>query len=240
MKLLVAYLTVGYPTPKAFLELVKQIESIGVDIVELGIPPWFAKYDGPLIRKSYERVKSLGVDCWALLREARRAVKIPIVVLTYLEEFENTFADLIDRLKSIGVDSLLLPDLLIDYVSSYENYIEMAREIGVTLFTSPSMPDKLIERVSPRSKLFLYYGIRPATGIPIPVDPVVLVKRVRALVRNRLVVGFGLSQNEIVDVLRAGADGIAIGSALIQLIESSGVEAAVKFLKELRGVIDGV
>jgi tryptophan synthase alpha chain len=240
MKLLVAYLTVSYPTPKAFLELVKQIESIGVDIVELGIPPRFAKYDGPLIRKSYEHVKSLGVDCWALLREARRAVKIPIVVLTYLEEFENTFANLIDKLKNIGVDSLLLPDLLIDYVSSYENYLEMAREIGVTLFTSPSMPDKLIERVSPRSKLFLYYGIRPATGIPIPVDPVVLVKRVRALVRNRLVVGFGLSQNEIVDVLRAGADGIAVGSALIRLIESSGVEAAVKFLKELRGVIDGV
>ena len=195
MKLLVAYLTVGYPTPKAFLELVKQIESIGVDIVELGIPPRFAKYDGPLVRKSYEHVKSLGIDYWTLLREARRAVEIPVVVLTYLEEFENTFANLIDKLKSIGVDSLLLPDLLIDYVSSYENYLEMARDVGITLFTSPSMPNKLIESVSPRSKLFLYYGIRPATGIPIPVDPVVLVKRVRALVRNRLVVGFGLSQN---------------------------------------------
>jgi tryptophan synthase alpha chain len=240
MKLLVAYLTVGYPTPKAFLELVKQIESIGVDIVELGIPPRFAKYDGPLVRKSYEHVKSLGIDYWTLLREARRAVEIPVVVLTYLEEFENTFANLIDKLKSIGVDSLLLPDLLIDYVSSYENYLEMARDVGITLFTSPSMPNKLIERVSPRSKLFLYYGIRPATGIPIPVDPVVLVKRVRALVRNRLVVGFGLSQNEIVDVLRAGADGVAVGSALVQLIESGGVEAVVKFLKELRGVIDGV
>jgi tryptophan synthase alpha chain len=240
MKLLVAYLTVGYPTPKAFLELVKQIESIGVDIVELGIPPRFAKYDGPLVRKSYEHVKSLGIDYWTLLREARRAVEIPVVVLTYLEEFENTFANFIDKLKSIGVDSLLLPDLLIDYVSSYENYLEMARDVGITLFTSPSMPNKLIERVSPRSKLFLYYGIRPATGIPIPVDPVVLVKRVRALVRNRLVVGFGLSQNEIVDVLRAGADGVAVGSALVQLIESGGVEAVVKFLKELRGVIDGV
>jgi tryptophan synthase alpha chain len=240
MKLLVAYLTVGYPTPKAFLELVKQIESVGVDIVELGIPPRFAKYDGPLIRKSYEHVKSLGIDCWALLREARRVIKIPVVVLTYLEEFENTFANLIDKLKSIGVDSLLLPNLLIDYVNSYESYLEMARDVGVTLFTSPSMPDKLIERVSPLSKLFLYYGIRPATGIPIPVNPVVLVKRVRALVRNRLVVGFGLSQNEIVDVLRAGADGVAVGSALIQLIESGGVETAVKFLKELRGAIDGV
>jgi tryptophan synthase alpha chain len=240
MKLLVAYLTVGYPTPKAFLELVKQSESIGVDIVELGIPPRFAKYDGPLVRKSYEHVKSLGIDYWTLLREARRAVEIPVVVLTYLEEFENTFANLIDKLKSIGVDSLLLPDLLIDYVSSYENYLEMARDVGITLFTSPSMPNKLIERVSPRSKLFLYYGIRPATGLPIPVDPVVLVKRVRALVRNRLVVGFGLSQNEIVDVLRAGADGVAVGSALVQLIESGGVEAVVKFLKELRGVIDGV
>lgn len=240
MKLLVAYLTVGYPTPKAFLELVKHIESAGVDVVELGIPPRFAKYDGPLIRKSYEHVKSLGIDYWALLKEARRAVEVPIVVLTYLEEFENIFASLVDKLNSIGVDSLLLPDLLIDYASSYENYLEMARDVGVTLFTSPSMPDKLIERVAPLSKLFLYYGIRPATGIPIPVDPVVLVKRVRALVKNRLVVGFGLSLNEVVDVLKACADGIAVGSVLIQLIESSGVEAVVKLLKELRGVIDGV
>jgi len=240
MRLLVAYLTLGYPTPKIFLELLKQFEDTGVDIVELGIPPRFAKYDGPLVRRSYQHVKSLGVDYWELLREARKIIRIPIVVLTYLEEFEKSFTELVNKLRNIGVDSLLMPDLLIDYVDSYEKYLDMARIVGVTLFTSPTMPDKLIKKIAPLSKLFLYYGIRPATGIPIPIDPIVLIKRARTLVNNKLVVGFGLSLNEIADVMKAGADGIAIGSALIQLIDSSSIEAVVELLKELRGVIDGV
>uniref|UniRef100_A0A7J3ZKZ5 tryptophan synthase n=1 Tax=Fervidicoccus fontis TaxID=683846 RepID=A0A7J3ZKZ5_9CREN len=240
MRLLVAYLTIGYPVPKLFLELLKGVESAGADVIELGIPPRFAKYDGPLIRRSYEHVKRLDVDYWALLKEARSATKLPIVVLAYLEEFEKVFRDFVRRLVDIGVDSLLLPDLLIDYVDSYEKYLEMAKDVGITLFTSPSMPDKLIERVSPLSKLFLYYGIRPATGIPIPVDPVALVKRVRPLTKNKLVVGFGLSLNEVADVLKAGADGIAVGSAIIQAVDNGGVEAGEKLVKELRGVIDGV
>jgi tryptophan synthase alpha chain len=240
MKLLIAYFTLGYPSQSMFVKLLKVAEDSGVDVVELGIPPRFAKYDGPLIRRSYEHVSRLGVDYWQLLKEARKSISIPIVVLTYLEEWVKNFTDFVSRVREIGVDSLLLPDLLIDYVNLFEECLENAKEVGLTIFTSPSMPDKLIAKVSPLSKLFLYYGIRPATGIGIPVDPVTLVKRARPLVRNRLVIGFGLSLNDIADVLKAGADGIAVGSALIHTINDEGIDGVSKVLKELRGVIDGV
>jgi len=240
MKLLTAYFTLGYPSPSMFTKLLKAAEDSGVDIVELGIPPRFAKYDGPLIRRSYEHVNRLGMDHWQLLKEARRSISIPIVVLTYLEEWVKNFTSFVNKVHEIGVDSILLPDLLIDYVDVFEEYFENAERVGLTLFTSPSMPDKLIMRVSSLSKLFLYYGIRPTTGVPIPVDPTTLVRRIRSLVKNKLIVGFGLSLNDIADVLKAGADGIAVGSVLIQAINDGGVEGVTKLLKELRGVIDGV
>jgi tryptophan synthase alpha chain len=240
MKLLVAYFTVGYPTESKFVELLREAESCGVDAVELGIPPKFAKYDGPLIRRSYERARKVSANCWGLLREARKILDIPMIVLAYLDDYSEAFDDFLNRLREVGADSLLLPDLLIDYVDSFEEYLEKARDVGLTIFTNPSMPDKLIAKISPSSKLFLYYGLRPATGTSIPVDVVALVRRARQLVKNRLVVGFGLSPNDVVKVLKNGADGIAVGSLLIRAIEEGGVEEVSRVLKELRGVIDGV
>lgn len=241
---LVAYITLGYPDEERFLELLKLIDREGADFVEIGIPPSFAKYDGPTIRRSYEHVKRVmpNSNYIQLVRKARRALSIPMIVLTYMDDYLANLGQFIESLHSIEVDSLLLPDLLIDYVDMYEDVLEMAKSVGmgITLFTSPSMPDNLIERVAPSSKFFLYYGVRPATGIPIPVDPVRLVKRVRAIVRNRMVVGFGLSANDIPEVIRAGADGIAVGTALIEAIDRGGVEEAVRLIKLLRGVVDGV
>ena len=240
MKLLVAYFTVGYPTESKFVELLREAESCEVDAVELGIPPKFAKYDGPLIRRSYEQARKVSANCWGLLREARKILGIPMIVLAYLDDYSEAFDDFLNRLCEVGADSLLLPDLLIDYVDSFEEYLEKARDVGLTIFTNPSMPDKLIAKISPLSKPFLYYGLRPATGTSIPVDAVALVRRARQLVKNRLVVGFGLSPNDVVKVLKNGADGIAVGSLLIRAIEEGGVEEVSRVLKELRGVVDGV
>lgn len=241
---LVVYLTLGYPTKDEFLKLVSTLNDLSIDFVEVGIPPRFAKYDGPVIRKSYEYAKKMLPErqYLALIREARGILDVPMIALAYVDDRLDKLREFVEDLYQVGVDSILFPDLLIDYLDVYEKVEEIARSIGIglTLFTSPSMPDRLIERVSPSSRFFLYLGVRPATGVPIPVDPVRLVRRVRGIVRNRLVVGFGLSLSDIPEIIRAGADGIAIGSALIEAIERNGIGGFTELVRTIRGVINGV
>lgn len=241
---LVAYMTLGFPNEGMFSKFLELVNDSGVNFIEIGIPPKFAKYDGPIIRKSYEHVKKmLGNDNYLpLIKRTREILSIPIIALTYMDDHINNLRQFMENIYSLGIDSLLLPDLLIDYIDIYEEVIEMAKSVGLglTLFSSPSMPDKLIERASIYSRFFLYYGIRPSTGIPIPIDPDKLVKRVRTVIKNKLVVGFGLSINDIPRVIKAGADGIAIGSMLIDSIEKNGIEESIKIIKMIRGVIDGI
>ncbi|MEM4502298.1 MAG: tryptophan synthase subunit alpha [Ignisphaera sp.] len=241
-KYLVVYNTLGFPSIDRFLLFLKEARNRGVDFFEIGIPPRFAKYDGPVIRRSYSHVKSFGIDVWEVLKTVRKNIDLPLIVLTYLDDYIENLGMFVENLHTIEIDYVLFPDLLIDYVDRYQDIVEEVKDRGlnVTLFVSPSMPDKLVAEVSLLTHPFLYYGLRPATGIPIPIDPVALVKRARRLVNNTLVVGFGLSINDIANVLRAGADGVAIGTFIVEALENSEVNQALKIIETVRGVLDGL
>ncbi|MEM4681792.1 MAG: tryptophan synthase subunit alpha [Ignisphaera sp.] len=241
-KYLVVYNTLGFPSIDRFLLFLKEARNRGVDFFEIGIPPRFAKYDGPVIRRSYSHVKSFGIDVWEVLKTVRKNIDLPLIVLTYLDDYIENLGMFVENLHTIEIDYVLFPDLLIDYVDRYQDIVEEVKDRGlnVTLFVSPSMPDKLVAEVSLLTHPFLYYGLRPATGIPIPIDPVALVKRARRLVNNTLVVGFGLSINDIANVLRAGADGVAIGTVIVEALENSEVNQALKIIETVRGVLDGL
>lgn len=239
-KLLVSYMTLGYPDEENFIKFINGAEMLGSDIMEIGIPPRYAKYDGPVIRKSYSVVMKKLKDYRPLLKRARKELSIPIVILTYLEEFENRLDEFLEELKTYEIDGILFPDLLIDYIDDYERYYKTIKDHGLktVIFVTPTVPDALISKVSPISDIFLYYGVRPTTGVPIPISPSALVRRVRGLVNNKLVVGFGLSDEDIREVIVSGADGVAIGTAYIERIEKEGVSSALDLVNGLRGILD--
>ncbi len=239
-KLLVVYITLGYPSIEKFTQFISQVGDCGASYIEVGIPPSFAKYDGPAIRRSYEYVKSLGINAENVLKIVAKNSSAPVIALTYLDDYVNNLDEFAEKMLSTGIEYVLLPDLLIDYVDMYRDIVNTLHKYGIktTMFVSSSTPDKLIAEASKHSKPFLYFGLRPATGIPLPVDPVILVTRARKLVQNKLVVGFGLSIKDIEKVVKAGADGIAVGTAIIEAIEKSDVEKALELVKELRGVLD--
>ncbi|ARM76530.1 tryptophan synthase subunit alpha [Acidianus manzaensis] len=240
-KWLVSYMTLGYPKEDEYLKIIDGMVKYGSDIIEIGVPPKYAKYDGPVIRRSYKQVSTWLKDIWPLLKESRDRINVPIVILTYLEDWLPVLDDFLGKLKSIGIDGVLFPDLLIDYVDEYEKYVNKIREKGLkaVIFTAPSVPDTMIHQVSKNSDIFLYYGVRPTTGVPIPVSVDSLITRIRILVENKLVVGFGLSDVEDMrKALRAGADGIAIGTAYIEAVEKGGVDNSIELVKYFRGVLN--
>lgn len=240
-RMLVTYMTLGYPNLQTFYQFIEKSVELGSDILEIGLPPKYAKYDGPVIRKSYKAVTSWLKDYFTPLKEIRKRVNVPIVILTYLEDYLSNLDSFLTTLHEIGIDGVLFPDLLIDYIDDYESYVQRIKGKGVkaVLFTGPSLPDNLIISVSKISDIFLYYGVRPTTGVPIPVSVDSLIIRIRNLVQNKLVVGFGLNDfNDMRKALSAGADGIAIGTAYIEEIEKKGLDSALQLVKTLRGILD--
>ncbi len=240
-KMLVVYMTLGYPDMENFLKFIASLESAGADVLEIGIPPKYAKYDGPVIRKSYDKVRTQIKDIWGLMTQVRDSLSIPIIALTYLEDWINELNTFLNKLRESGINGVLFPDLLIDYIDDFEKYDKEIKGMGLkdVIFTSPSVPDLLINKVSKISDLFLYYGVRPTTGIPIPISLNELITRVRKLVENKLIVGFGLSNdNDIKEALSAGADGIAIGTLFIEEMGKGNLENAIKLVKKFRGLLD--
>ena len=240
-RLLVTYMTLGYPSLEGFYEFIEKSVDLGTDIFEIGVPPKYAKYDGPVIRRSYKAVTSWLKDYYSVLAEVRKRVSIPIIILTYLEDYVNQLDSFLSKLREIGIDGVLFPDLLIDFVDDYLTYVNKIKSYGLkaVLFTAPSVPDNLIQEASKISDIFLYYGVRPTTGVILPVSVDSLIVRVRNLVQNKLVVGFGLNNlDDLRKALKAGADGVAIGTAFIEEIEKNGIESALELVKKIRGILD--
>ncbi|MGC8566723.1 MAG: tryptophan synthase subunit alpha [Caldisphaera sp.] len=239
-KLLVCYMTLGYPNKEYFLEFIKNAEKCGCDMLEVGIPTKNAKYDGPIIRRSYEKVINEMIDVYNIMKGILDKITLKVIALAYLEDYMDDFEKFLSQLKDIGINRVLFPDLTIDYIDDFEKYNDIIKKHSLknVIFTTPSVPDKLIEKLAEISDEFLYYGIRPTTGIEIPISPDKLVKRVRSIVNNKLVVGFGLSFNDIRNVINSGADGVAIGSAFIERIEKEGINSAFELIKEIRGILD--
>ncbi len=234
MALVVAYLTVGYPTPELFLRAASELRGY-YDVLELGIPPRFAKYDGPVIRRSYESASALGRSA---LMELASMIDAEKYALTYLDGLEGGLDGYLEEVRRAGFRGVLFPDLVVDFHRDISRVASAVRSRGLSnaMFVSPSTPDSVAREASREADGFLYLGVRPSTGVPVPVSVPALVRRFRALHAGTLIVGFGLRWDEMAEAIRAGADGVAVGTALLEAL-GGGVEAAAEVL---RGVRDAV
>jgi tryptophan synthase, alpha subunit len=211
----IAYLTIGYPTPELFLRAAEALRP-HCDAMELGIPPRFAKYDGPVIRRSYEAASAIGRE---RLMELASEVDAEKYALTYLDDVIGRLDEYLDSLRRAGFSGALFPDLVIDFRGELGRVASLVRSAGLrnAIFVSPSTPDAVVREASAAADGFLYLGVRPATGVPVPVSVESLVRRFRGLHGGELIVGFGLRAEEVSAAVRAGADGVASGHSALMM-----------------------
>jgi tryptophan synthase alpha chain len=244
-KALIAYVTVGYPSLAATLEIVPLLASSGCDIVELGIPFSDPLADGLTIqRASYEALRQ-GISpeiCLEVARRLRHQVSIPLIFMGYynpvlhygLEPFCNGCA-------RGGIDGLIIPDLPPEEGVELEG---LAQSQGVDLIylLAPTSSDRRIELVAERTRGFIYLvSVTGTTGArgSLPQDLESFVAKVRARTRRPLCVGFGISTPEQARRLAGVADGIVVGSRIIELIEEdASLEKLRAFVGRLREEID--
>jgi tryptophan synthase alpha chain len=237
---LIPYLTAGYPEPNATLDLLRMLARNGADIIELGVPFSDPVADGPTIQRSSQIALDNGTTlAWTLeqLRRFRAEHDTPVIIFSYLNPIlRYGWQQFIDDAVSAGAQGVLITDLPVGGDAELEAAIESS-PLALIRLIAPTTATARVRDIAGRAQGFIYYIARMGvTGArhELPTELLDAVRELRANCKAPIAVGFGVSNAEQVKSISGVADGVVVGSALIDAIESGGIEAAEKFFSSLR------
>jgi tryptophan synthase alpha chain len=225
---LIGYVTAGDPTPEHTPLIADALIEGGVDILELGLPFSDPIADGPTIQAASVRALSAGTTPRMVLEMAGDIMHkhdTPIVVMTYYNPVFRIGLERFFRLaKACKVDGLIVPDLPVEEAA---DYVETARAncVDTIFLAAPSTSAERLRKIVACSSGFLYlvshFGV---TGERARVEDstIQLIKRVLPFTKGHvpLAVGFGVSKPDHArSIIAAGADGVIVGSAFVNVIQ---------------------
>src|SRR5712691_6475453 len=225
---LVTFLTAGDPDPETSLAILRALPAAGADVIELGMPFTDPMADGPAIQLSSQRALKAGqtlAKTLAMVRAFRASDgATPIVLMGY---YNPIYIYGVDRFLadagSAGVDGLVVVDLppeedeelCLPALAAGLNFIRLA---------TPTTDDRRLPAVLANTSGFVYYvSIVGITGAAAP-DPgkvASAVARIKRHTKLPVAVGFGVRTAEHARAIAAGADGVVVGSALVNALEDS-------------------
>jgi len=242
---LVAYLTFGDPDPQASIAIVEAACRAGADVIELGVPFSDPSADGPSIQRAMERALAAGgsiggaLDAVAELR--RRGITTPIVLFGYYNPiFVMGPAVFAERAAAAGVDAVLTVDLPIDELAELGEPLAAKGVAVIPLVAPTSTPERIdrIGRLGSGPPPFVYYiSMTGVTGTKTaaPVDPARL-SAIRTAAKAPVAVGFGIRTPAGAARFSAIADGVVVGSALVDRT-SGGPAHVAELVTALRGAM---
>ena len=224
---LIAYITVGDPNLKHTPGLVSALIEGGADIVELGIPFSDPIADGPTIQEAVKRSLMSGtrpIDALRIARTISEKHDTPLVLMTYYNPiFRIGLRKFLTSARKSGISGIIVPDLPVEESSDFKREC-VAASLDTIFLASPSTEERRLKEIISQTTGYLYlislYGV---TGVRRALANVALefVKKYRDALPDTvpLAVGFGISQQKHVRYLvRAGADGVIVGSAFVEIV----------------------
>lgn len=224
-KALVAFVTAGDPLPERTAQVVVALAEAGADIIELGIPFSDPLADGPTIQASSQRALDAGMTppgVLEIVRQVRQSSQVPLVlmgawnpVLQYgLERFVT------DAVKA-GVDGTIMTDLTPEEAGSWKRVCD-AGGLDTIFLLAPTSTTARMALVGKMASGFVYCvsrtGVTGARG-DVPEDLPPLISAIQARAGGTPVcVGFGVSRPEHTAAICRYADGVVVGSALVDLL----------------------
>ena len=243
-KALIPYVTIGYPSIEDTLKVVPLLASSGCDIVELGIPFSDPLADGITIQKASFHALNNGVTpklCLEVAEELNRKVNIPLVFMTYFNPiFSFGMKEFCSACARSGIGGLIIPDLQPDEGAELEA-ITRENSLDLIYLLAPTSAEERIKLVADRSRGFIYMvSVTGVTGARdnLPPELDAFVVRVRKVASQPLCIGFGISNTEQARQVARIADGVIVGSRIIQLMETDDLVSVGNFVKELRHALD--
>lgn len=237
---LVVYVTAGYPTPDASRELIRRLPGAGADIIEIGVPFSDPLADGPVIQASSQKALAQGMTLDLSLRLAHEAAPgAPMVLFTYLNPLLAAGIGGLDRAREAGFSGVLVTDLPLGADSELEERVA-GSGLDFIRLVAPTTPQERVARIASHGGGFVYVISRlgvTGAGATAPALVQETVARVRATTNLPVCVGFGISTPEQAAAVGRIADGVIVGSALVEAA-SRGVDAALSLTASIREALD--
>lgn len=233
-KALIPFLTAGDPTPGHTVELLHQLVSSGADIIELGVPFSDPMADGPTIQRASERALKHQVglsDVLEMVSQFRQQnQQTPIVLMGYANPIEAMgWSSFAQQCQQAGVDGVLTVDFPPEE-SEQEFACLRQHQIDPIFLLAPTSSEARIRLVAEQARGYVYYvslkGVTGAANLDLSAveQKLAVLKRYLDLPVG---VGFGIRDTETAAAVARLADGVVIGSRIVQEIEQAPEDQAV-------------
>lgn len=242
---LIPYLPAGFPTPADSLEAIRAVAGGGADILEIGVPFSDPLADGPTIQRATQAALAQGMTLPRVLDLVRTAaVPVPVVLMTYLNPvLAYGLNRLLADAQAAGVAGILVTDLPAGAAAEIETPI-LASALDLIRLVAPTTPEERLTEALRGAGGFVYLisrlgvtGAR-ADAPPLP-DLTAQVARIRRVSDLPVALGFGLSTPAQAAAAARIADGVVVGSALVDAMERGGVSAAAVLTQALATAVRG-
>ncbi|MDJ0785946.1 MAG: tryptophan synthase subunit alpha [Myxococcota bacterium] len=244
----VPFVTAGDPDLETTEALVLAMDRAGADIIEIGVPFSDPTADGPTIQRASERALAGGVSLRRVLESVRRLrdeTDAALVLMGYANPYlamgEQGFAR---AAAEVGVDGVIVPDLPPEEGHALYSALEEHGVDGILLAAPTTTPERMAQ-LCEQTRGFLYYvsltGVTSARA-ELAAGLEESVRRIRADAKVPVCVGFGISTPEQARQVGSYADGVVVGSAIVDRIEAAPDRAAIvddvaRFVAEMKDVL---
>jgi tryptophan synthase alpha chain len=248
-KALIAFITAGDPSIGTTEKLVYDLEKSGADIIELGIPFSDPLADGPVIQASHQRALKKNIslsDVFKLVTRVRKKTQVPLCfMLSYnlVVKYgaEKFYADC----ERTGVDGVIIPDLTPEEAGD-EGPLDGARgkrgtRVDHVYLVAPTSTEERIKLAAGKASGFIYLvSVAGITGKrkALAGNLQELVSRVREYSKLPIAIGFGISTPAQAAEAVKVADGVIVGSAIVDLVAKRKFKAVARLTAALRKAID--
>ncbi|MFV0364967.1 MAG: tryptophan synthase subunit alpha [Mangrovibacterium sp.] len=242
-RILSIYFTAGYPQLNDTTVVLENLESAGVDFVEIGMPFSDPVADGPVIQQSSLQALQNGMTVKLLfeqLANIRAKVSMPFVLMGYINPvLQYGMEAFCRKCQEVGIDGVIIPDLpLQEYEDNYKELFEQCGLINVLLITPQTAPER-IQQIDAVTDGFIYMvSSASTTGAKKSAQDfsVDYFERVQQMpLKNPRMIGFGISNRETFNNACSYAQGAIIGSAFVKHVGVNGVkkESVQQFVQQL-------
>jgi tryptophan synthase alpha chain len=240
----IPYVTAGHPSPAETPAILRMLADEGADVIELGVPFSDPLADGPTIQRSSYQAIEQGVDLartLAMLADFRRERSTAVVLFTYLNPVLRYGLDrFLADAHAAGAQGVLLTDLPVGADAHIEGRFAASPLALVRLIAPTTLPARARE-IAAAGRGFVYYISRTGvTGAQAELKEGLAheVEALRAASPVPVAVGFGISTPEQAAAVAAVADGVVVGSALVDAVGRGGAEGARLFVRSLRRAVE--
>jgi len=223
---LMPYFTAGDPSLDATRRLVVEAAKRGADVVELGIPFSDPVADGPVIQRATQRALAGGVTLPRVLemvREVRAETAMPIVFLTYYNPILAFGLEAFCRAADgAGADGVLVADLPPEEAGPLRAQADLVG-LHVSHFIAPTSTPERMKKIARATGAFIYLvSLTGVTGArsELPPDLMQHLRVLRTITTKPICVGFGIATPEHAALVGRVADGVIVGSAIVNLVRA--------------------